>query len=217
MSSHFKILLVVLAGMAMTLSACSPSDVTPKASVNQSETVATPEASATSQEPRTSPSSSPSPFPQKTTSSVSPSPIRQPTHNLSPESSKSKSSVQSSAKVQSDRENYKAMELTKIAKDKAVIGNDPKAIAVAAFGDVDSEGGSRDIQVEYPQPDRAVVIVTQTGVADDSVRAIRYRAELVPTTKSSQTGKQWKMVWAGSQFTCQPGRGHQDWSMKLCS
>lgn len=98
-----------------------------------------------------------------------------------------------------------------------MIGDDPKAIAVAAFGDVDSEGGSRDVQVEYPEPDRAVVIITQTGVADDSVRAIRYRAELIPTTKSSQTGKQWKMVWAGSQFTCHPGRGHQDWSTKLCS
>jgi hypothetical protein len=26
-----------------------------------------------------------------------------------------------------------------------------------------------------------------------------------------------KLVCTGSQFTCQPGRDHQYWSMKLCS
>jgi hypothetical protein len=144
----------------------------------------------------------------------SPSPILTPTPILRQDTSKATTST---GNVQVNRENYKPIALTQLTKSEALIGEEPKAIALAAFGDVDSEGGSRDVKVEYPQPDRAIVIITQTGVADDSVRAIRYQAELVPTSKSSKTGKQWKIVWAGSQFTCQPGRGHQDWSMKLCS
>jgi hypothetical protein len=201
MSGQVKNTLVLLAIVAMTLSACDyPKDTAKGDRVNV--------------ESRNIEGNRTAPTPQVTTPSASQSPTRQSSQPLSPGKSKAKTST---ASVQAQRENYKAISLTKLTKSEALIGNDPKAIAVAAFGDVDSEGGSRDVNVEYPQPDRAVVIVTQTGVADDSVRAIRYRAELAPTTKSSQTGKQWKMVWAGSQFTCQPGRGHQDWSTELCS
>ena len=148
------------------------------------------------------------------TPSISQSPTRQTSQTTNQDKSKTNTSE---ATLQQERENYKPISLTQLTKSNGKSGNDPKAIALAAFGDVDSEGGSRDVKVEYPQSDRAVVIVTQTGVADDSVRAIRYRAELVPTAKSSQTGKQWEMVWAGSQFICQRGRGDQDWSTKLCS
>ncbi len=119
--------------------------------------------------------------------------------------------------AQSERENYKAIALEKIASADALIGNDPKAIALSVFGKTESEGGSRDVKVYYPQPNQAVVIITQIGVADDSIRGIRYRTEFRTRSKPSSTSKQWKMVWAGSQVTCQPGRGHQDWSAELCS
>ena len=118
--------------------------------------------------------------------------------------------------VQSERENYKAIALEKIAPPDALMGNDPKAIALSVFGKTESEGGSRDVRINYPRPNQAVVIITQIGVADDSVRGIRYRTEFRTALKPSPTGKQWKMVWAGSQVTCQPGRGHQDWSTELC-
>lgn len=121
-----------------------------------------------------------------------------------------------SAKAQAHRENYKPIALSEIGKDKALAGDDPKAIALSAFGDVQSEGGSREVTVEYPQANQAVVTITQTGVADDSVRGIKYRAELAPTSKSASTGKQWELVWAGSQVKCQSGRGHQDWTKELC-
>lgn len=191
MSGQLKNSLVLLASVAFTLSACNRVNVESRnIEGNRSE-----------------------PTPQVTIPVKSPSPLVTPTPILSQDKSKVKTST---ASVKVNRENYKPIALTQLTKNEALTGEEPKAIALAAFGDVDSEGGSRDVKVEYPQPDRAVVIITQTGVADDSVRAIRYRAELVPTSKS-QTGKQWKIVWAGSQFTCQPGRGHQDWSMKLCS
>jgi hypothetical protein len=191
MSGQLKTSLVLLASVALTLSACN------RVSVGS----------------RNIEGNHSKPIPEVTTPVKSPSPILTPTPILSQDTTKDKAST---ASVKVNRENYKPIALTQLTKNEALTGEEPKAIALAAFGDVDSEGGSRDVKVEYPQPDRAVVIITQTGVADDSVRAIRYRAELVPTSKS-QTGKQWKIVWAGSQFTCQPGRGHQDWSMKLCS
>lgn len=191
MSGQLKNSLVLLASLAITLSACNRVNVESRnIEGNRSE-----------------------PTPQVTTPVQSPSPLVTPTPILSQDKSEVKTS---SASVKVNRESYKPIALTQLTKNEALIGEEPKAIALAAFGDVDSEGGSRDVKVEYPQPDRAIVIITQTGVADDSVRAIRYRAELVPTSKSP-TAKQWKIVWAGSQFTCQPGRGHQDWSMKLCS
>lgn len=191
MSGQLKTSLMLLASLAITLSACNRVSVESRnIEGNRSE-----------------------PAPQVRTPVKSPSPLVTPTPLLSQDKSKVTTST---ASVKVNRENYKPIALTQLTKNEALSGEEPKAIALAAFGDVDSEGGSRDVKVEYPQPDRAVVIITQTGVADDSVRAIRYRAELVPTSKS-QTGKQWKIVWAGSQFTCQPGRGHQDWSMKLCS
>lgn len=191
MSGQLKTSLMLLASVAIALSACNRISVeSKKIEGNHSE-----------------------PPPEVTTPLQSPSPLVTLTPILSQDKSKVKTST---ASVKVNRENYKPIALTQLTKNDALSGEEPKAIALAAFGDVDSEGGSRDVKVEYPQPDRAVVIITQTGVADDSVRAIRYRAELVPTSKS-QRGKQWKIVWAGSQFTCQPGRGHQDWSMKLCS
>jgi len=198
MSRKLKISLVVLTSMAMTLSACSDisvkqsypdgnrPDPTPTAATGSS----TPgKASSTSQLPATQP---------------------RPKSNQAHPNTKI-----TTASAKEQRENYKPISLEKIADAKTLIGNDPKAIALSAFGDTESEGGSRDVAVDYPQPNQAIVTITQTGVADDSVGGIRYRAELVPT-QSSQTGKQWKMVWAGSQVKCHQGRGHQDWSTELC-
>ena len=189
-SMKSKMFLVFL-GAAMTLSACSNISNRPE----PTQTAATD-----------------SPNPEKT-SSASPSTTRQYSQTLRQDKSEAKATT---AKAQANRENYKPMSLFKIAKADALVGDDPKAIALSALGDVESEGGSRDVKVDYPQSDQAVVTITQTGVADDSVREIRYRAELVTTSKSAQTSKQWKLVWAGSQVKCQPGRGSQDWTTELC-
>jgi hypothetical protein len=136
-----------------------------------------------------------------------------------PPSSLTLSSDRATAQLVSDRtsaarQNYKSISLAEIAPN-ALVGNEPKGIALSAFGNIESEGGSQDVTVDYPQRDRAIVTITQTGVADDSIRAIRYRVELL-RNQSAQASKQWKIVWAGSQVKCHPGRGHQDWSTKLC-
>jgi hypothetical protein len=119
-----------------------------------------------------------------------------------------------SDRVPTERQNYQPISLTEIAPN-ALVGNNPKAVALSAFGNIDSEGGSQDVIVDYPQRDRAIVTITQTGVADDSVGAIRYRVEL-QQNPAARAGKQWKIIWAGSQVQCHPERGHQDWSTERC-
>lgn len=119
-----------------------------------------------------------------------------------------------SDRTPAERQNYTSIPLAEIAPN-ALVGKNPKAVALSAFGNIESEGGSQDVSVDYPQRDRAIVTITQTGVADDSSGAIRYRVEL-QQNQSAQAGKQWEIVWAGSQVKCHPGRGHQDWSTKRC-
>lgn len=206
MFGKLKLFLVLLAGVSISLSACNDISVqqtSPPNEVGQSP----------GNRPEATPTTTTRSSKQGTMAFASHSPASQTSQTISLNNSDAKTTA---ASAKAHRENYKPISLTKIADAKALAGNDPKAIALSAFGNVESEGGSRDVTVDYPQPNQAIVTITQTGVADDSVREIRYRAELVTTSKSAQTSKQWKLVWAGSQVKCQPGRGSQDWTTELC-
>ncbi|HAX87087.1 MAG TPA: hypothetical protein DCY91_12710 [Cyanobacteria bacterium UBA11370] len=119
------------------------------------------------------------------------------------------------ATLQAKREDYQSIALSDVGNADTLTGNDPQAIALSTFGNIESEGGSQNVTVDYPQANQAIVTITQTGVADDSVGSIRYRVEFQQHS-SPNGGKQWKMIWAGSQVKCHPGRGHQDWSTELC-
>lgn len=190
MTASLKVSLVVLAGMAITLSACN--QISDWRSLSEGHrSMATPTI-ATPFSPQTKPAAA----------SYS-------------TASRQKQSQDKPAATETARKDYKPISLTKIEKTESLTGSDPKELALSVFGKTESEGGSRDVTVDYPQPDQAIVTITQTGVADDSIAAIRYRVELVPTN-SAPTAKSWKIVWAGSHFKCQQGRGHQDWSTKLC-
>ncbi|MEM9149897.1 MAG: hypothetical protein AAGB19_05530 [Cyanobacteria bacterium P01_F01_bin.3] len=76
-------------------------------------------------------------------------------------------------------------------------------------------GAPVDVKVLYgpgvESPTEAMVTITEGGLLDDSVAGFRYRFDIV-----NQNG-QWTITRAGRQFRCQPGRGHQDWSIELCS
>jgi len=205
MFGKLKLFLVLLAGVSISLSACNDISVqqtSPPNEVGQSP----------GNRPEATPTTTTRSSKQGTIAFASHSPASQTSQTISLNNSDAKTTA---ASAKAHRENYKPISLTKIADGNALAGNDPKAIALSVFGNVESEGGSRDVTVDYPQPNQAIVTITQTGVADDSVGAIRYRVELQPE-KSAQTGKQWEIVWAGSQVKCHPGRGHQDWSTELC-
>jgi hypothetical protein len=235
-SMKSKIFLLLLVGVVTTLNACqntseNPSnpasestpqelgkrpDPTPKATADSSDqetASSTSKATPLEVEKRLEPTPPPpsDPFKQEKTSSTSPSSRGSQTGRQDNTDAKA-----TAANTQTPRSNYKQISLSQRAKPETLVGDDPKAIALAALGDIQSEGGSREVTVDYPQPNQAIVTITQTGVADDSIGGIRYRAELVPTSKAAPTGNQWKLVWAGSQVKCQPGRGHQDWTTELC-
>ncbi|HEY9604161.1 MAG TPA: hypothetical protein V6C85_21280, partial [Allocoleopsis sp.] len=79
-----------------------------------------------------------------------------------------------SDRIPTERQNYKPISLAEFAPN-TLVGANPKAIALSVFGNIESEGGSQEVTVNYPQRERAIVMITQTGVADDSIGAIRYR------------------------------------------
>jgi len=89
--------------------------------------------------------------------------------------------------------------------------SNPRALVAQAWG-LEQAGGStqQQIVVSSPYPSKQVVRLTQTGLRDDSVAGIRYRAEFVAY------GESWRLVWSGKQQTCQPGRGPQTWSDRPC-
>jgi hypothetical protein len=56
------------------------------------------------------------------------------------------------------------------------------------------------------------VVATLTGLQDDSVRDARYTLEL----QKDKTSGDWRLRAVDYAQKCQPGRGHQDFSPKLC-
>lgn len=99
-----------------------------------------------------------------------------------------------------------------IAQD-ARTGSDPLEMAIA-IANV-RIGAPVDIEVLYgpgtESPNQAMVTVTEGGLLDDSLAGYRYRFDI------SRQGEQWTITRAGRQFRCQQGRGHQDWSIELCT
>jgi hypothetical protein len=59
--------------------------------------------------------------------------------------------------------------------------------------------------------EEASVVVTRDGLADDSVRALRYQIVLERANDGT-----WRLRSARSLQRCQPNRGHQEFSTKLC-
>jgi WD40 repeat protein len=95
------------------------------------------------------------------------------------------------------------------------IGQDPQAVALAAFGLTETvESEQEEVELDYPRDNLATVTITQTNLADDSIADIRYLVEFVPYGDAKE--EQWQVIWAGQQFKCRANRGHQDWNKELC-
>jgi hypothetical protein len=63
-------------------------------------------------------------------------------------------------------------------------------------------------QLEDPETVR--VVLTEDGLADDSVQAVRHALEF------QRAGGNWRLRSARRTRRCQPGRGHQDFSPEPC-
>ena len=93
-----------------------------------------------------------------------------------------------------------------------LVGPDPLALAQSLYGlNEPVEGNySQEPELLSETAARQVVLFTQVGLPDDSVRSQRHRLEFVPQ------GAQWRLDWAGRQVQCWPERGHADWSTAPC-
>ncbi|MEM8717785.1 MAG: hypothetical protein AAGE84_00555 [Cyanobacteria bacterium P01_G01_bin.39] len=103
------------------------------------------------------------------------------------------------------------------AQKTLAIGQDIQVIALQGLGfnnieDVPSD--RLEIKQDYPQDNLATVTITQTKLEDDSVEGHRYLLEFAPY--GDQREEKWQLIWAGEQFRCWSGRGHQDWGTNLC-
>jgi hypothetical protein len=96
---------------------------------------------------------------------------------------------------------------------QSLIGEDPRRIAQNLFGTAEkpTEGNFQEEIVLIDRiPNRPVVLLTQTGLLDDSLEGRRYRLEFVPQ------GEQWRLNWVGVQNRCRAGRGSGEWSKENC-
>jgi hypothetical protein len=91
-------------------------------------------------------------------------------------------------------------------------GENPQAVARALYGATEPVEGnySEKVVTLASTSARQVVLFTQLGIADDSMRGVRHRLEFLPHRG------QWRLHWAGRQMACWPGRGHENWSTESC-
>ena len=113
------------------------------------------------------------------------------------------------------RNNYQPLILSEVWQN--AIGKDPQQVALSALGLSEKiENETETVEVNYPQENKAVVTISQTNLADDSVFGIKYRVEFALYDSTTSEAKQWRVIWAGKQYKCRLNRGHQDWSIDLC-
>jgi CMP-2-keto-3-deoxyoctulosonic acid synthetase len=63
---------------------------------------------------------------------------------------------------------------------------------------------------QLENPDDVRVVLTEDGIGDDSVAAVRYALQF------SRAGNKWRLDSARRTQKCQPGRGHQQFSPQPC-
>jgi len=123
--------------------------------------------------------------------------------------------AQASEKAKPMAPNYEIVDLQKSGLAN-IREKDPKMVSIQAFsyykgGFVEEGFGREVISLTFSDSRRQANAIHATyGVASDSVSSYRYVAILV------LDGELWRLKQARKQWTCKPGRGHQEWSAQLC-
>lgn len=92
-------------------------------------------------------------------------------------------------------------------------GADPLAVVLATRQPNTESVGSEQFKLNYTAPDKAIVVVTKTGLADDSVAATRTRYEFAATGTAPA---KWQLTQVSEQNKCKPDRGSREWTGDLC-
>jgi hypothetical protein len=91
----------------------------------------------------------------------------------------------------------------------------PALAAAAFYGERDrppGEAGELSIVEERPErDDQRAVVVTDDGLPDDSIRAVRWELRFERADDGT-----WRLVEARWSQRCQPDRGHQDFAPEPC-
>jgi len=97
---------------------------------------------------------------------------------------------------------YRSIPLTRFRT--ILRGTDPAALAVNALDTTQSDVGSRKVEVVYPQPNQAMVTITQTNLASSKPNPVKYRVKLTSFGRSLFVNSPplWQIVWAGSSEQC---------------
>ncbi len=96
-----------------------------------------------------------------------------------------------------ERSRYKTIPLESI--NSSLQGSDPATLALNAFEDIPSVGGTRKVEVAYPQRNQALVTITQIQQGDSSVGTVKYRVEMTTFGRSLfiSSPPVWQIVWVG--------------------
>ncbi|MBD2513866.1 hypothetical protein H6G93_02365 [Nostoc sp. FACHB-973] len=105
----------------------------------------------------------------------------------------------------SERSSYKTIPLESL--NSSLQGSDPATLALNAFDDIPSVGGTRKVEVAYPERNQALVTITQIKQGNNSVGTVKYRVEMTTFGRSLfiSSPPVWQIIWAGSQVECWPG------------
>lgn len=112
----------------------------------------------------------------------------------------------------SARNQYQAQSLESLFPALPVIGPDPEEIAFEALGRTTLGEGEEPTEVETlaTYDEYLVVILTNLGLADDSIGGFRYRLEF-----ESFDNDQVKLIWVGQQQYCRRSNPPA-WTTDLC-
>ncbi|MDY6898494.1 MAG: hypothetical protein SWZ49_10530 [Cyanobacteriota bacterium] len=104
--------------------------------------------------------------------------------------------------AESYKRKYKSIPLTRFRT--VLRGTDPAALAVNALDATQSDVGNRQVEVVYPQPNQAMVTITQTNLASSQPKPVKYRVKLTSLGRSFfvTSPPLWQIVWAGSYEQC---------------
>lgn len=107
--------------------------------------------------------------------------------------------------TKSSKSKYKSIPLTRFRT--VLKGTDPATLAINAFDTTESKGSNRKVEVIYPQPNQAMVTITQTNLASSKPKPIKYRVKLTSFGRSLfvTSPPLWQVVWAGSSEQCLRG------------
>ncbi len=97
---------------------------------------------------------------------------------------------------------YKTIPLSRF---KTILkGTDPAALAVNAFDPNHVKNLGRKVEVVYPQPNEAMVTITQTNIAASKPKPIKHLVKLTSFGRSLfvTSPPLWQIVWAGTSEQC---------------